>query len=85
MIISGVFNRSTQAACGLGLVLCLLGLSGCKDRKTPDSDTGDGTSEGFQLGPAVQCESPVTGMDRFREEGLDRGLTEILPSVESVY
>jgi len=86
MTTSSVFNRSAHAACGLGLVLCLLGLGGCKDRKNSDtSDTASNTPADFQLGPTVQCENPVTGMDRFREEGQDRGLTEILPSVESVY
>ncbi len=40
---------------------------------------------GFDWGAARVCDDPVSGIDRFTEEGAARGLTAVLPSTEEVY
>ena len=35
------------------------------------------------MGPEVCCEQPTSGIARLREEGIDRGLTGVLPDTAS--
>jgi len=41
--------------------------------------------QGFDWGDPVVCDAPVTGIDRFAEQSLTRGLTEVLPSTDEIY
>ncbi|MBN95199.1 MAG: hypothetical protein CL928_14200 [Deltaproteobacteria bacterium] len=65
--------------------------AGDDDDSAPEDDDGDDddsavpTFVDFELGPTVVCEAPVLGIDRFREEGADRGLTMILQDPEALW
>lgn len=61
------------------------------DSAAADDDAGDDDSSGsakladFELGPAVACDVPTTGMDRFTEEGELRGLTMVLQNPQLIW
>ena len=54
------------------LVACLA-LLGCQQE--PDPPAGEPSSGGLMVGEEVACASPTSGLDRFTEEGLERGLS----------
>ncbi len=81
MVRSRRASRLSTAACWFALP-GLLFIPGCKDSKIETSDTALLEHARLEIGEAISCESPVSGIDRFQNEALERGLTE--PMVQPI-
>ena len=62
--------------CTIAPAVLLLACTGGHNSK--DDDSGAGLAETLHVGPEVQCEAPVVGLDRFTEEATARGVTEVM-------
>lgn len=52
---------------------------------TPEGAPPAPLPEGATLGPVQACGAPVEGLDRYADEGLQRGITEALPTTEATF